>query len=69
MILLNQSTNHLPLHDDVKRAMIEFSPADVNTYGQATGSDELKNIAVCSDGTIIRRSDLNDIDPFDYLVP
>jgi aspartate/methionine/tyrosine aminotransferase len=43
MILLNQSTNHLPLHDDVKRAMIEFSPSDVNTYGQATGSDELKN--------------------------
>ena len=43
MIFLNQSTNHLPLHDDVKRAMIEFSPSDVNTYGQATGSDELKN--------------------------
>jgi aspartate/methionine/tyrosine aminotransferase len=38
---LNQSTNHLPLHDDVKSAMMEFSPS-VNTYSQATGSDELK---------------------------
>ena len=42
MILLNQSTNHLPLHDDVKRAMIETSSLDINIYGQATGSDELK---------------------------
>ena len=42
MIQLNQSTNHLPLHDDVKRAMIEGSSLDINNYGQATGSAELK---------------------------
>jgi|TARA_B100001750_G_scaffold248428_1_gene279382 hypothetical protein len=39
-------------------------------HGQADMyNDSCKNIAVCSDGTIIRRSDLNDINPFDYLVP
>jgi len=42
MIQLNQSTNHLPFHDDVKRAIIDSANLDVNSYGEATGSTELK---------------------------